>query len=126
MTYVMVRSPTNRTMASAGWVPSLRQWGNRGRIGMGVRDSFWSIFGFESRDPSSAVLDAHGAGDQFQLDVKICDAKDIATLWYLRPELMHAIAASEGEAAAGRCIAGITELFKGHQPGGVGTRYATT
>lgn len=104
---------------------------------MGVRDSFWSIFGFESRDPSSAVLervrsamlqvlDAHGAGDQFQLDVKICDAKDIATLWYLRPELMHTIAASEGEAAAGRCIAGITELFQGHQPGGVGTRYATT
>ena len=104
---------------------------------MGVRDSFWGIFGFESRAPSSTVLesvrgamlrvlDAHGGADHFQLDMKISDAKDIATLWYLRPELMHAIAASEGEAAARLCIASVTELFQGYQPGGGGTRYAVS
>lgn len=104
---------------------------------MGVRESFWSIFGFDSKDPSSAVvesvrgamlraLDTHGGADHFQLDVKICDARDITTLWYLRPELMHAIAAVEGEAAAGRCIAGITALFQGYQPGGGGARNAVS
>lgn len=45
-------------------------------------------------------------------------ATDIAALWYLRSNLMAALAASHGETAARDSISRITFLFQGHQPGG--------
>ncbi len=48
---------------------------------------------------------------------KLLFAHDIDQLWYVRPELMTAIAESRGEAEANRCLADITRRFEDHAPG---------
>lgn len=70
------------------------------------------------------VLDEHSAAGHVQLDVRISDARDLETLWYLRPELMNAISASRGEAVARKCVETVTIYFKGYRPGGAVRRAA--
>jgi hypothetical protein len=60
------------------------------------------------------ALDAHCGYDNYSLDLKITFAKDVAGLWYLRPELMHAIATAQNQTVAEQTIADISALFEGH------------
>lgn len=42
---------------------------------------------------------------------KVLFAHDLDALWYLRTDLMSAIAESRGESAANACLADITQMF---------------
>lgn len=49
-------------------------------------------------------------------------ANDIQGLWYLRGDLMAALAALEGEAEARQRVQGITRMFQGMLPGSLASR----
>jgi hypothetical protein len=92
---------------------------------MRLRNSFWALLGREANDMPQVVverirkqmlfaLDDHCGSDHYALDLKITFAKDVKALWYLRPDLMNAIAASKNQSVAESAIASIAPLFKGH------------
>lgn len=95
---------------------------------MRLRNSFWAMLGRDTSEASALVverirktmlltLDEHGHDGQdshYALDIKINFAQDIAELWYLRPDLMNAIAATRGEVEAQQVMESVTALFKGH------------
>ena len=54
--------------------------------------------------------------------LRIRYAEDVQDLWYLRGDLMAAIAAIDGEAAAKHKLRQITEMFKGCLPKGLSSR----
>lgn len=56
------------------------------------------------------------------VQIRVADATDIQDLWYLRGDLMAAIAASDGEAAAKRKITHISNMFRGYLPRGLSSR----
>jgi len=64
------------------------------------------------------ALDTYCDDDRTGINRRIDSARHIAELWYLRPDLMHAIATRHQETTALDCIARITVLFDGYQPGG--------
>ena len=49
-------------------------------------------------------------------------AGDIQGLWYLRGDLMAALAAIHGEASARKSVQGITQMFNGLLPGSLNSR----
>lgn len=49
-------------------------------------------------------------------------AGDLQGLWYLRGDLMAAIAGMQGEVVAREKVRAITEMFRGLLPGGLGSR----
>jgi len=53
---------------------------------------------------------------------RVRNASDIEALWYLRADVMQAIATTEGESAARRKMARITPLFTGLLPRGLNSR----
>jgi hypothetical protein len=72
-----------------------------------------------------AMLSSLGSGGpkQFpQIARRIKYANDIHALWYLRGDLMAALSAMHGEAAARKRIFGITQQFQGLVPGGMASR----
>jgi hypothetical protein len=95
---------------------------------MRLRNSFWAMLGRDESEAPEAVLERvreeiFEALEPYRLDPvtrienRVLFARDIEGLWYLRPEIMNAIAASHGEAAARKCLSQITALFQGHHPG---------
>jgi hypothetical protein len=54
--------------------------------------------------------------------MQISDAREIAELWHLRPDLMQLVAATQGEEVARNCLTKITALFKKHHLGGTSKR----
>ncbi len=77
----------------------------------------------ESNDDLDAIrkvmlqaLEENRDGLNSTVERKLLFAHDIDQLWYCRPELMTAIAASRGEAVASRCLADITRLFEERVP----------
>ena len=95
---------------------------------MRLKNSFWSLLGRNTagapaevmdrvRTAMFAALDAYCDDDRTGINRRIDSAKHIAELWYLRPDLMYAIATRHQEATARDCIAHITALFDGYQPG---------
>lgn len=93
---------------------------------MRLRNSFWALLGRDVSEATPQVvierirkemlfaLDEYCNNDHYALDLKITFAKDVAELWYLRPDLMFAIAACKDQATAEQTIAEISKLFKGH------------
>lgn len=92
---------------------------------MRLRNSFWAMLGRDRSEAPALVverirktmllaLDEHGQDSHYALDIKINFAQDIAELWYLRPDLMNAIAATRGEVEAQQVMESVTALFKGH------------
>lgn len=69
------------------------------------------------------VLDEFGGDNHYRLDLKVNFAREIAELWYLRPELMHAVASLHGEEVAQDCVAKVTALFKKHHLAGKPSRF---
>ena len=47
---------------------------------------------------------------------------DIQALWYLRGDLMAALAAMHGEVAARQKVAAVTQMFQGLLPNGLNSR----
>ena len=61
-------------------------------------------------------LDYSGGLFLSPLERRVMFAPDAESLWYLRPELLMALADTEGEAAARKKIAGISQHFAGLLP----------
>ncbi len=98
---------------------------------MRIRNSFWAAFGRDSADSHDVALErvrsamakvSDEFGGSSRLDMQISDAREIAELWHLRPDLMQLVAATRGEEAAHKCVAEITALFKKHHLGGASRR----
>lgn len=78
-----------------------------------------------TEDVREAMLVALGeAGPKHfpQVTRRIRYANDIQALWYLRGDLMAALAAMHGEMAARERVASLTEMFQGLLPGGLNSR----
>jgi hypothetical protein len=58
------------------------------------------------------AIDRHCDTAQWLLELRICSAEDIATLWHLRPDLMQVIAVFRGEAIAREVLEGLSTLFE--------------
>jgi hypothetical protein len=61
-----------------------------------------------------ACLDGDKGGHADMLQRQLRSARDLDTLWYLRPGLMNVIAVQQGEVAARDCLVALTALFKQH------------
>jgi hypothetical protein len=70
------------------------------------------------REAMLAVLGEDGPTRFPQIIRRIRYADDIQALWYLRGDLMAALAALHGEAAARQRVASITDQFQGLLPRG--------
>ena len=102
---------------------------------MGIRSSIWAALGLSEPSDSAdealervrkamlLVVEEYGGEDHIRLDMKINFARQVAELWYLRPELMQVVAAAQGEQVALECMAEITALFKSHHLGGTTSRF---
>lgn len=94
---------------------------------MRVRNSFWAMLGQDiSSAPDTfarvrgamlALLEEH-CHDNAEVRHRLTFATDIDALWYLRSNLLAALAARQGERVARDCIAQVTLLFQERQPGG--------
>jgi len=94
---------------------------------MRLKNSFWVLLGREAADADEvttesvrkemlAALDVHCQQPHITLDNKVSAARSSVELWYLRPDLMHAIAQSAGERVATDVLTSITALFKDPPP----------
>lgn len=96
--------------------------------------SLWALFGQTDTEVPEAVvervrqsihtvLEEQLGEEGFELQVRVRFAPDIEGLWYLRPDIMNAIATRRGEAVAHVCMTRLTILFKGHHPSAAGSRF---
>ena len=72
-----------------------------------------------------AMLDSlsqPGSVTDHSVELKVVHANDLQELWYLRGDLMAAMAAVDGEAVARRKLIQISEMFKGFLPKGLTSR----
>ncbi len=103
---------------------------------MRLRNSFWALLGQSQTEAPEAVVERvrgamlsalveHLGPEGQELKQQVHFACDIESLWYLRPEIMNAIATQRGEAAAHVCMIRLTLLFKGHHPGAASSRFGT-
>jgi hypothetical protein len=74
------------------------------------------------RESMLVVLGETGPKHFPQITRRIRYANDIQALWYLRGDLMAALAAMHGEVAARQKIASITAQFQGLLPNGLNSR----
>ncbi len=101
---------------------------------MRLRHSFWALLGQQETEVPSAVVERvrlamrcavqeHLGEDAEALQRQLECTQDIEGLWYLRPEIMNAIAAQCGEAQARNCLMGLTALFRDHHPVAASSRF---
>lgn len=57
------------------------------------------------------AIEQNPDGKNSAIERKVLFAHDLDALWYLRPDLMTAIAAAIGESRAHACLAEITRMF---------------
>jgi hypothetical protein len=74
------------------------------------------------REAMLVVLGESGPKQFPLITRRIRYASDIQALWYLRGDLMAALAAMHGEVTAGEKIASITSQFRGLLPNGLSSR----
>lgn len=74
------------------------------------------------RDAMLSTLQKHGGHAVVRLTQRVRFADDIESLWYLRQDLLLALSAEDGEAAARREMRQINDLFKGRLPQTMGPR----
>jgi hypothetical protein len=74
------------------------------------------------RESMLAILGDTGAKHFPQITRRIRYANDVQALWYLRGDLMAALAAMHGEMAAREKVASITAQFQGLLPSGLTSR----
>lgn len=98
----------------------------------GVQSLFNSLSGgtddrFQSAldDVRQAMLDGLDESNAIGHPVvrlRVTYARDLQDLWYLRGDLMAAIAGADGEAVARQKLVHISNMFKGHLPRGLSSR----
>lgn len=74
------------------------------------------------RDAMLDCLRRAGSNVHQSVERRITYANNLQDLWYLRGDVMAAIATMDGEAAARKKIAQISDMFKGLLPKGLTTR----
>ena len=74
------------------------------------------------RESMLATLGTAGPQQFPHVTRRIRYANDVHALWYLRGDLMAALAAMHGEAEARRRIASVTAMFQGLLPNGLNSR----
>jgi hypothetical protein len=74
------------------------------------------------RESMLGLLDSAQARDHGPLVRRIRYANDVQSLWYLRGDLMAAVAALRGETAAREKVASVTAQFRGLLPRGLDSR----
>lgn len=74
------------------------------------------------RESMLALLGDAGPKHFPQITRRIRYANDIQALWYLRGDLMAALAAMHGEVAAREKVAAVTQMFQGLLPNGLNSR----
>lgn len=74
------------------------------------------------REAMLAVLGEHGTRHFPQVTRRIRYANDVQGLWYLRGDLMAALAAMHGEAEARQQVLKLSRLFQGLLPGSLNSR----
>jgi hypothetical protein len=74
------------------------------------------------REAMLALLGESGTRQFANVTRRIRYANDIQGLWYLRGDLMAALAAIQGEAAARQQVQKITRMFSGLLPGSLNSR----
>lgn len=74
------------------------------------------------RESMLALLGEGGPKHFPHITRRIRYANDIQALWYLRGDLMAALAAMHGEVAARQRIVSVTEMFRGLLPNGLNSR----
>ena len=74
------------------------------------------------RESMLAVLGDGGPKHFPQITRRIRYANDIQALWYLRGDLMAALAEMHGEVTAREKVASVTQMFKGLLPGALNSR----
>lgn len=58
-----------------------------------------------------ALLEQSPDGSNSAIERRVLFARNVDDLWFARPDLMNAIAATRGESAARSCVAEITRMF---------------
>jgi hypothetical protein len=98
------------------------------RIPSSLRDSFWAWLGCADPDTGHAealgrvrqgMLELLGDGAELTHDAlvqRIRHAREAEALWYVRHDLLVALAEVHGEAAARQSIASLNALFSGLLP----------
>ena len=102
----------------------------------GIRNSIYGLLGnpaapsdstLESgtediREAMLVLVEEAGAKRFPNVTRRLRYANDVQALWYLRGDLMAALAATQGEAAAREKVQEITEMFHGLLPGSLSSR----
>jgi hypothetical protein len=100
-----------------------------------LRNSIYGLLG-QTTTPSDSILESGiedireamlallgDSGKQYpQITRRIRYANDIQALWYLRGDLMAALAALHGESDARKQVQRITDMFRGLVPGSMNSR----
>jgi hypothetical protein len=104
--------------------PSLRSsiYGLLGNAAAAPSESVLENGTEDIREAMLALLGDSGSRQYPQVMRRIRYASDIQALWYLRGDLMAALAALHGEAEARRRVQGITDMFRGLLPSGQNSR----
>lgn len=74
------------------------------------------------REAMLALMGETGAREFANVTRRVRYANDIQGLWYLRGDVLAALAATQGEAAARQKIQKITRMFDGLLPGSLSSR----
>lgn len=74
------------------------------------------------REAMLHVLGERGAQAYPVIQLRITYADDVQDLWYLRGDVMAAVAALDGEMEARRALASISTMFSGLLPRGLTSR----
>lgn len=74
------------------------------------------------REAMLALMGEAGAREFANVTRRVRYANDIQGLWYLRGDVLAALAATQGEAAARQKIQKITRMFEGLLPGSLSSR----
>lgn len=87
-----------------------------------LRNSFFGWMAHQpAAEPSARLEDIRKAmlelleqspdGSNSAIERRVLFARNVDDLWYVRPDLMTAVAATRGESAARGCVAHITRMF---------------
>ena len=72
-----------------------------------------------------SAVEVHCETQDSAVYMSIRYARDLSSLWYLRPHLMQAIADSRNEDVAIQVLHQITDLFKGHLASANASRFGS-
>lgn len=88
----------------------------------GPTDSILETGTEDIREAMLGLLGEAGVKQFPHVTRRIRYANDVQALWYLRGDLMAALAATQGESAARSKVLHITEMFEGLLPGSLSSR----